>query len=189
MLEIEVKCPVSDLEGIRQGLAARGAVEQASALEADHYFNAPDRDFAQTDEALRLRRIGTANLVTYKGPKQPGATKTRSEIEVPIADGQDAADDFCNLLEHLGYRPTAVVRKRRIEYHLHRDDFEVFACLDDVEEVGRFIELEIVAPENRRDAAQEVVTMLCRELGLEQIERRSYLEMLLEKKGARDAGS
>ena len=185
MLEIEVKCPVANFAPILAQLQNWNAKADASLDEADHYFNAPDRDFAQTDEALRIRRIGVVNRVTYKGPKQPGPTKTRKEIEVRLADGQQVAEEFGRLLESLGYRPTAVVRKRRTEYRFQRSGFELAICLDDVDQVGRFVEAEIVADEERKAAADDVLRNVCAELHLTDFERRSYLEMLLEKLGRR----
>src|SRR5437667_3678989 len=118
MLEIEMKFPVADFGPVQRVLSGWGAAQAESRQDADHYFNAPDRDFARTDEALRLRRIGPANYVTYKGPKRDLQTKTRTEIEVPLADGDAAAEDFQRLLTHLGYRPVAVVRKSRRRFHL-----------------------------------------------------------------------
>ena len=113
MLEVEVKFQVIDFAALERRLAEWGAFSDGPHQEADHYFNAPDRDFARTDEALRLRRIGSDNYITYKGPKLDAQTKTRTEIEVPLATGDEAADAFDRLLVHLGYRPVAVVRKRR----------------------------------------------------------------------------
>src|SRR5712692_1927574 len=113
MVEVEQKFRGVDFTALEQRLRALGAVEGERRSEADHYFNAPDRDFARTDEALRIRRVGTANLVTYKGPKRDLHTKTRTEIEVPLSDGYETADEFARLLVHLGYRPVAVVRKDR----------------------------------------------------------------------------
>src|ERR671922_2772590 len=106
MLEIEMKFPVPDFADLQRRLAEWGSVPATVREDADEYFNAPDRDFARTDEALRLRRIGPANFVTYKGPKRDPQTKTRTEIEVPLAEGDRAAADFAQILIHLGYRPT-----------------------------------------------------------------------------------
>src|SRR6266516_2675935 len=117
MLEVEMKFTDADFGLLERRLAEWGATPREPLREADHYFNAPDRDFARTDEALRLRRIGAANFVTYKGPKRDTQTKTRTELEVPLAEGDKAARDFAALLTHLGYRPTAIVRKRRTVYH------------------------------------------------------------------------
>src|SRR2546423_10558721 len=91
MLEIEMKFPVADFAPVQAKLLEWQARPADVLHEADHYYNAPDRDFAQTDEALRLRRIGAANIVTYKGPKQPGPAKTRTEIEVGLEAGVEAA--------------------------------------------------------------------------------------------------
>src|SRR5919109_852622 len=123
MLEVEMKFTGVDFVRIRRRLARWGARGDPTRREADHYLNAPDRDFARTDEALRVRRIGRANFVTYKGPKRDAQTKTRTEVEVPLAEGDEAARDFTALLTHLGYRPTAVVNKRRTIYHLKRGGF------------------------------------------------------------------
>jgi adenylate cyclase class 2 len=179
MLEVEMKFAGVDFGPVEQRLAGWGAREDSPRQDADHYFNAPDRDFAQTDEALRVRRIGAANFVTYKGPKRDAQTKTRTEVEVPLADGDRAAEDFMRLLTYLGYRPVAVVRKLRRVFHLERRGFAVEVCLDEVDGLGRFAELEVQAPEEQLPAARAAVQELAAELGLTAGERRSYLEMLL----------
>jgi adenylate cyclase class 2 len=184
MLEVEMKFPGADFAAAERRLGEWGAAADAGVTEADHYFNAPDRDFARTDEALRLRRIGRANFVTYKGPKRGTQGKTRTEIEVPLADGDAVADDFGRLLVHLGYRPVAVVTKHRRLYHLRRDGFDLEVCLDEVDGLGRFAEVEIRAPEEQADTAQQVLRRTAAELGLpERDERRSYLELLLLSPG------
>lgn len=189
MLEVEMKCPVSDFAAVEGRLAEWGARAAPAREDADAYFNAPDRDFARTDEALRLRRIGPTNYVTYKGPKRDAQTKTRTEVEVPLAEGDRAAEDFARLLTHLGYRPTAIVRKRRVVYHLARGGYDLEVCLDEAEEVGRFVELEIQAPEEALESARGVLLETAKELGLTTSERRSYLEMLLEKRQSAAGGS
>lgn len=179
MLEVEMKFPVPDFAAVEAVLGRWNAEAGPPREEADHYFNAPDRDFARTDEALRLRRIGEENFVTYKGPKRDLQTKTRTEVEVPLAPGETAAEGFIQVLTHLGYRAVAVVRKRRRKYHLQRDGFPVEVSLDEVDGVGRFIELEIVAPETALDPARDAVLRLAGEMGLKDSERRSYLQLLL----------
>lgn len=176
-----MKFPVADFAELERRLAECGAVPGKTLDEADHYLNAPDRDFARTDEALRIRRIGPANFVTYKGPKRDAQTKTRTEVEVPLGEGDAVAADFERLLTHLGYRAVAMVRKRRRAYHLQRGRFALEATLDVVEGVGTYAEIEIVAPEADLDAARSVLLETAKELGLGASERRSYLELLLTK--------
>jgi adenylate cyclase class 2 len=181
MLEIEMKFPVPSFDAVRQALAAWDAVAGTPLHEADYYFNAPDRDFARTDEALRLRCIGADNRLTYKGPKRDAQTKTRTEIEVGLAPGPQAADDFRRLLTHLGYRFVQVVKKRRLIYRLRREDFALEACLDEVDGLGRFVELEIQAPEEQLEQGRDVLLGTARDLNLTASERRSYLELLLSQ--------
>lgn len=176
-----MKFPAPNFAALEQRLAAETAQPAEDLVEADHYFNAPDRDFAQSDEALRLRRIGPQNRVTYKGPKRDALTKTRAEIEVGLEPGERAAEDFMRLLRELRYRPSAVVRKRRRIYRLRRQGFHLEVCLDDVDRVGRFVELEIQAAEEQLDAARSVLLALAREWDLGPTERRSYLELLLSQ--------
>src|SRR5215208_5003779 len=97
MLEVEVKYRLSDPAAVEARLRAWGAIVVADHEEADHYLNAPDRDFARTDEAFRLRRIGERNLLTYKGPRLDATSKTRKEIELPCPPGDAAADGFLKL--------------------------------------------------------------------------------------------
>lgn len=183
MLEVEVKYAVAAFAPIEAALRNMGAAIQPLRRDADHYFNAPDRDFAQTDEAVRVRTVGEKNYVTYKGPKIDQETKTRLEFEVPLADGEAVAADFRRLLTQLRYRPVAVVRKTRRIAEFSRDGFHMQVTLDEVDGVGEYVELEIVAPEERADAAKAAVLAFAAELGLAQSERRSYLQLLLEKQG------
>jgi adenylate cyclase class 2 len=189
MLEIEQKYPRADFAELERLLAAWGATPAVSLEEADHYLNAPDRDFAQTDEVLRLRRIGERNFVTYKGPKRPARVKSRTELEAPLAPGDEAAQQFVELFHLLGYRSTAVVRKKRREYQLQRGNFVLTVCLDDVEELGRFAELEILAPEGQEAEAASVLNDTAAALGLYQVEPRSYLGLILAARAAAPQGA
>lgn len=183
MLEIEQKYAEADFAALQKRLAAWGVTAAAEVVEEDHYHNAPDRDFAQTGEAFRLRRIGPANFLTYKGPRRDSTVKVRPELEVPLEGGDKGAADFLRLLGYLGYRPVAVVRKRRRAYRLTRGGHSVEVCLDDVDEVGRFAEVEILAEEDHLETARAVLLEVAEELGLRNVEKRAYLTMLLEKRG------
>jgi adenylate cyclase class 2 len=186
MLEIEQKYARADFAALERRLAELGAAPAGEHAESDHYFNAPDRDFARTGEAFRLRRVGTSSRLTYKGPKLETAVKVRTEIEVPLADGDGPAADAQRLLGSLGYRPVAVVRKRRREYALERGGFALTVCLDEVDELGRFAEVEVLAPPEQKDAARAALTETVAALGLDaaDLQPRSYLSLLLAARSA-----
>jgi adenylate cyclase class 2 len=181
MLEIEQKYSHADFRAIERCLADWGVTAHEDVEEADDYYNAPDRDFRLSHEAFRLRRAGQRNFLTYKGPKQPAAMKVRTELEVPLPDGEEAAAQFGELLKHLGYRFVATVRKSRRIYDVHRKQFTVAICLDEVADLGRFAEIEIVAPDADRDEALSLLTQLAKDLHLSTAEPRSYLGLILEK--------
>jgi pantoate--beta-alanine ligase len=183
MLEIEQKFRSPDFDAIDATLRAWGAGPASIHDESDHYFNAPDRDFARTGEAFRLRRVGDNNLLTFKGRRQPGSVRVRRELEIPLPPGDDAARQHAELLTLLGYRPVAVVRKRRAAYSLTRDGFDIQVCLDDVEEIGRFAEVEILAPPDRSAEATDALSRTATALGLNEVEPRSYLSLLLARAG------
>ncbi|GIW78315.1 MAG: adenylyl cyclase [Gemmatales bacterium] len=183
MLEIEMKFPVEALPSVREKLLSLTADPPVKRREEDQYFNASDRDFADTDEALRLRRIGSANFATYKGPRAAGDTKTRTEIEVCLREGDETAIQFEKFLRCLGFRPVAKLQKDREIFHLERGGFRIEACLDCVAGVGNFVELEILAPEEQYQAARRVLLSLADEIGLKNPVTLSYLEMLLDARG------
>jgi len=189
VLEVEVKYRAPDPAGVLAKLLALGAERASEADEADHYFNGPDRDYKQTDEAFRIRRTAADTRLTYKGPKREAATKTRREVEVRVGDGrEETAAGLAELLVCLGFRPVAVVRKRRVVYHLDRPvggrPRTIDVCLDEVERVGSFVEVELVAAEAEFEAAKAAVLGLAADLGLTEQERRSYLGLLLEAGGS-----
>lgn len=184
MYEVEQKFPISDAGNFERLLSAAGARLGPPQPQSDTYFAHPSRDFAATDEALRIRRAGDANFVTYKGRKVDAATKTRREIEIALPPGDDGAREFAELLQALGFRPVAVVRKERRTAHLVWQGRTMEVALDAVADVGTFVELETAAHEAELDAARACLAGLASQLNLSHSERRSYLEMLLEKRAS-----
>jgi adenylate cyclase class 2 len=179
--EVEQKFPVADLAEVEQRLAELGAEIGSPVEQVDLYFAHPVRDFAQTDEALRIRRVGDASFITYKGSKIDPTTKTRREIELPLAGGAGAVPPWRELLEALGIRPVAGVAKRRRTAKIAWEGRQVEVALDEVEPLGSFVELEIDADEAEVPPARKCLASLAAKLGLGLGERRSYLELLLGK--------
>jgi adenylate cyclase class 2 len=185
MVEVEIKFPAPDLTRFEQYLQERQAVFVIERQERDEYFNAPDRDFAQTDEALRIRQVGDVVKLTYKGPRRDQLTKTRTEIEVGLAEAGQGAEALSQILVCLKYRPSGQVIKRRRIYRIGLNEFEAEISLDSVSDLGDYVELEIVVDEARVDAARDELLALAQTLGLRHPERRSYLE-LIKTSGATD---
>ena len=178
-LEIEQKFPIDDCAGLLRTLEGLGCQWRESVEQSDLYFAHPARDFRQTDEALRLRRSGDEVVITYKGPKLGTVAKTRRELELPIAGGAVGYDQYRELLEILGFRPVREVRKTRLPGAVPWQGTDIEVSVDEVAELGQFVELEILAPPERLEQATLLLTSLSTRLNLVNSERRGYLQMLL----------
>lgn len=183
MIEVEQKYRVDDVQGLLNRLDMHGATETSEPEEhADTYYNHPSRDFAETNEAFRVRRINGAAWMTYKGSKMPGLVKARREIELRIGQSDDDGLAFESALELLSFRRVATVKKRRRSFRINSDDGFLTIAIDDVETLGGFAEIEMVVDdENRVGGARQSILSLATQLGLDQDEPRSYLTMLLQR--------
>ena len=173
MIEFELKAKVDDLGPVREALLARGARNDGVRDEHDVYYNHPARDFAVTDEALRVRYAGKSAVMTYKGAKLAGTRlKAREELNLAVEDGHV----FETVLERLGFRRTAIVRKRRELWTYGGASI----ALDEVASLGTFAEVEIIG-EAGDGAIEERVNAIARSIGItgEPI-TASYLELVLE---------
>lgn len=183
MYEVEVKFQVSDAAALERELIALGGRFREPVEQVDRYFAHPCRDFAVTDEALRLRRTGGDVAITWKGPRLDAMTKTRREIELAVAPGggSPTIDEWTGLLEALGFRPVREVAKRRRTAAVVWEGAEVEAALDTVAGLGDFLELELQAAADDVPRARGRLESLARRLGCGPAERRSYLELLLAR--------
>jgi adenylate cyclase class 2 len=176
MIEVEVKARVNDQNLVERSIIVLGASPIGIETQADTYYSAPYRDFAKTDEALRVRVQDNKCFLTYKGPKIDTVSKTRKEYEVEVND----ADCMGNILTSLGFAPVATIVKKRRKYRL--GDFII--SLDEVRNLGCYIEVEISLRDSKfHEDKVESIFRLFEKLGISRDEsiRKSYLEMILEK--------
>ena len=134
--------PAASLEACRK----LGAVDCGLLWQRDSYFHTPDGRLK-----LREQRPGRSQLISYHRADQ--ASQRESRYRILEVGEPELLRDF--LGESLGIRAT-VTKQRRL--FLWRS---VRIHLDDVEELGRFIELEAVAPpESDLQAEEALVTEL-----------------------------
>ncbi len=185
--EVEAKIVLPDckiLQEVEKRLQELGARFEGEVYEEDTYYQHPCRNFAETDEALRLRvAVGDGWRrveLTYKGPKRVHrGVKEREELTAQVSDGAFMA----RILERLGFKPVATVRKRRRYYSIPS---LASVTLDSVEGLGCFVEIEYRGPAREAGQAAREVDLLAERLGVGGFGRtvKSYLELLLEKYGA-----
>ena len=167
MIEVEIKIPVGDLEEVREGLQRKGFAYERSLIEKDTYFDGGINGIRKSGEALRVRQIIHCDTgekiseINFKGKKTVG-------------DGEIAGKIF----EAAGFFPVKpmVVKKREMLVF-----GEMRACLDEVEGLGTFLELEIMAEdESSKAVALEKIERILKALGhgMEETTRVSYLTQL-----------
>jgi len=200
MIEIEQKFRLPDPAGLELRLVQMGATELRSEVHADTYFRHPSKDFAQTREALRIRRVtspaadtaivpgisgkGTSSMqetfVTYKGPYSSSGVKARPELQWRIDPSDPDGQNQEMLLKHLGFSPVMTVRKSRRSFSAPLDGQFLVVTIDDAEGIGTYAEIEMLASDHAEvPACRELVARLAVFLDLREPEKRSYLAMAL----------
>jgi adenylate cyclase class 2 len=184
--EVEVKIPIQDEKAIMHAILKAGGTQLNSEIQSDMYFDHPCRSFSQTDEAIRIRvrePVDNHPLIpsehssielTYKGPKIDKTTKTRVEYTSGISDLKATT----SILHHTGFKHVATIKKRRIFFELDG----ITVSIDNVESVGTFIELELIANSKKEmQHARDRILSLVRGLNLDptRMVRESYLELYL----------
>lgn len=187
MIEVEVKLKIDSAESIEKKLIELGFKKGQTLQEIDYYYNGVDRDFRASGEALRLRLVesldGSAVVadrpgepliqMTYKGPKLDNVSMSRVEHQVNI----DNFETMLSILSSLGYKPVEPVIKLRRELFSE----EICACVDTVDGLGDYLELEIMADkESHRENALDRISVVLKQLGysISDTTTTSYLSML-----------
>jgi predicted adenylyl cyclase CyaB len=191
--EVEIKVRLHEsIDEMKAKLAEVGAKWEVKLEHIDAYYLMPDglRNFAQTDEALRIRAIKQEGEedkadITYKGKKLRGDTKTREEIVVNLS----SAEKMGQILEHLGFTNAYTIHKWR-EMYTH--DFQgetIEITVDEVEHLpDPYMELELTAnTQEEINSKQAVLFEFLKEIGYRRkdSERLSYLELVMMQFGVK----
>ena len=170
MINIEIKARCADLEKAEEKLTALGAGPAGTFAQKDTYFRVPEG-------RLKLRVIGPddGHLIFYRRKDTP--EPKRSDYEIAGTTDPEALGRM--LRELLG--AWVEVEKRR-EVWLWEN---VRIHLDEVEELGSFVELEAVTEEQGVEESQQRVETLMRalEIGPDHLVACSYGDLLAQERG------
>lgn len=180
-MEIEVKVRLQDLDGMEKKLAGKGAVFQKPVVQEDSYFMTPgydERVSGPGEFILRIRKVGGKSILTFKE-----LTEVRGawiEHETPIED----PEEMRKILLRSGFVTVFDINKTRRRGEL--GEFEI--CIDDVKELGKFMEVCLIADEHEN--TRERIIQFLKGLGFRDrdIETRGYGEILGEKLGCKFGG-
>ena len=175
-VEIEAKMRVDDLGAIEAKVRDLGGTRIGDLTETDTFFDTDDRQFTNSDQALRLR-VETDNdsgettaILTYKSKQAGGQLKKRIEIETPVAN----ANACRKLFEAIGYHQAFTYQKRRRRWRYTAGGKSCHVELDTIPYLGNHVEIE--GPDD------ETVMHVREQLGLADapLIATSYASMLMD---------
>jgi adenylate cyclase class 2 len=181
--EIEVKARVEDKEALRQALVELGCVFNAPVRQDDTVFALKIgtlEEFLSNDSFLRIRiqDDGTVILTAKKQIRKSEGGLVKIEHETIV----QSADASRSILELMGYQEAVRVKKSRQTAHLK--EYEI--CLDDIEGLGLFIELEQMGESDDAPAIQKDMLDFLLSLGISadtQV-KKGYDILMIEKNGS-----
>ena len=163
---IEIKARVRDFEDIRRRAEKLSDTPAEVIPQEDTFFNTSTGRLK-----LRILEPDQGQLIYYVRPNQEGPK--RSDYHLSLTSDPE---NLKRALE-LAYGIRGVVRKTRYLYLVGQTRVH----LDDVEGLGRFMELEVVMSEGQSDAeGQAIAESLMKALGVEKSDllEGAYMDLL-----------
>jgi adenylate cyclase class IV len=163
---VEIKATVPDFAPVIEVLGAIPSGPPVHVSQEDTFFSCPSG-------RLKLRRFSASSgeLIHYVRADQPGPKASRY-VRVPTPEPDLLREALAS-----AYGIVGVVRKRRTIYVVGRTRVH----LDDVEGLGRFVELEVVLTDSEAvEAGTTEARELMTALGIrdEQLVGRAYVDLL-----------
>jgi len=180
MREVETKFKVDNLDGLAEKLSARGCMLSAPINQHDVFYSKDGVDLWESsktgDNIMRLRNQDGVHQFNLK--QQKTSELDNLEYETEVSD----PDAIHNILQILGWTRDQNVEVEKVRRKGKIDGYEV--CLDDIEGLGTFMELEELADDDADPGPiQEKMTALAESLGIsrDNLEVRGYDTMLYQK--------
>jgi len=159
MREIEVKAKLTNKEAIINKLQSLGCVFEDLKIQNDVVYVekiGSFETFLSNKIFLRVRKSNEKIYLTLKMNGESSLSKIEHEVEV------SSRVEIDHILKHLKFTPVVKTNKKRLTTHYK--GFEI--CVDFVEDLGDFIEVEKVTNEGDSDSIQEEMFDLLKSLGI-----------------------
>ena len=176
--EIEVKAKVSDLNIVKIELEKLGCVFGEPVVQDDTTFVNFDTDYAnfmKDTNFLRIRKTKDKIFFNLKRPQSNEMDCIEREVEI------NDADQMIGAIELLGYHKAVNVVKTRTKTMYNGMEI----CLDEVKDLGSFIEVEKIVDGDGEEVKNELFIFL-ETLGVKRKDRvmNGYDTMVYLKNGS-----
>jgi predicted adenylyl cyclase CyaB len=184
MREIEIKAHLRDREAVMAKLKELGCEVGAPVAQEDVVYvrhSGSMDEFLGNDLFLRIRATKGETIFTLK--YHPDRTQNGNSLSMPLEHELTVSsrEQLEAMLALLGFTPALRIYKERRSCHYR--EWEI--CLDEVEELGSFIEVEQLAKHNENvEPISHSLTAFLESLGIapEDIGAKRYDIQLLEKR-------
>ena len=177
--EIEVKAKVTNKEALLSSLVKLGCTFTDPISQDDMVYGEKTgtlKEFLSNDVFLRIRIRGDGKIIlTAKQPTKKSAEHlVKIEHEVEVSSHLEARA----ILKMMGYSPMVRVKKIRRIAHFH--EYEI--CIDEIEGLGAFIEIEVIGESENADTIQAEMGTFLESLGIatESQVKKGYDILMLE---------
>lgn len=141
MREVEVKFRIADVEAVEAALSLRGLRLGPPVVQDDQAYAPVGWSYGDAKQGVsfvRLRTVDGAHTFTLKRPAENALSCAEHETVVADRQAMDAA------IRSMGFYPTVRIVKARRTAEF--DDLSL--CLDDVQGLGAFLEVERMVEAN-----------------------------------------
>lgn len=177
MLEVEIKAKLKNRSEVLPKLEKLGCTIKKAKEQEDKIFikkEFKNFDIPLGENVIRLRKEDDKTILTLK--KKMADNKASVEIE-SLVDDEEA---ISRMLEEMGYKKLVFIKKRRKRYSLGR----MSICVDNVENLGDFIEVEIMTDEDdsKKEEALKEIEEFLRKIDIleEDYENKRYDTLMYE---------
>jgi len=182
--EIEIKISLDKNEFLRVKEKLNEVAKFAEeSHQIDEYFTPANRNFVEPKfpfEWLSIRKRGDKTILNYKHyhPENVEITTHCDEFESEIKN----KDKLEKIFSALDFKKLIIVEKKR-EIYMYNDEFEI--ALDDVKELGYFIEIEAIKDFGNVMVTRKQLFEFAKKMGIDvsKTEKRGYPYLLMKKKG------
>ncbi len=154
MKEIEIKAYLKNKSAVLKKLAELGCELSEPVIQTDTVFAkvvAPYADYLKNEYFIRIREKNDGTfLFTVKMQMSTELTKTEYETKI------DNGNAMMQALVAMGYQQAN--RLKKIRQIAHYGDFEI--CIDAIEGLGEFIEIEKMSNDDENTVRSELETFL-----------------------------
>ncbi len=138
MLEIEVKILNIDRIQVEDSLVKMSATKTFDSDLETIFYDFADGAIVRANNVLRLRKENNEVFLTYKNVIGTKDAKVAEEYSVTVSD----LSMMSRILEVLGLKSIASIRKHRISYQIKQTRFDIEQYLDKYSYVPAFVEIE-----------------------------------------------